>query len=280
MKFPYNVVAITGASSGIGHELALQLASQGCKLGLMARRLGALEELAQRVRELGGEALAVACDVGDYAQVESAVAKVRDAFGPIDCMIANAGTGHVVKRLQFDPQATEQTIRTNFLGMTNAFYAALPDMLQRKRGHLVGVASLAGYQGMPEDAGYAASKAAMRVHCESMRLELRGTGVCVTTICPGFIRTPLTDLNDFDMPVLLEVDYATRRVINAIARKCRVYNFPRRMWWAVKLGLSTPRWLFDPFLASQAAKANGGRKQMLSTGDAPPESTGTMRRNP
>lgn len=265
MTFPYKVVAITGASSGLGREMALQLAAQGCKLGLMARRKEQLDDLATEVAARGGEALALPCDVGDYAQVEQAVARIEQSLGPIECMIANAGIGQVVEQLAFDRESTDKIFRTNVLGMTNAFYASVPAMLQRKAGHLVGVASLASYQGLPVDAGYAASKAAMRIHCESMRIELRGTGVAVTTICPGFVRTPMTDLNDFNMPFLLEAPAAARRMLRAIARKRRVYNFPKPLWWLIKLGNVTPRFIYDAFLAWQLKSTAGKRTQPLST---------------
>jgi short-subunit dehydrogenase len=154
----------------------------------------------------------------------------------------------------------------NVLGMTNAFYATLPGMLARKRGHLVGVSSLASFQGMPQDGGYAGSKAAQRIHCEGLRIELRGSGVDVTTICPGFIRTPMTDRNDFDMPFLLEVDVATRKIIRAIARRRRLFAFPWQLWWAIKLGQRTPRWLYDAVLGSQNSKLkSANRKQKRST---------------
>jgi short-subunit dehydrogenase len=231
----------------------------------MARRAELLEELATKVKAGGGDAIALPCDVGDYPQVQAAMQTLHDRFGPIDCVIANAGIGQQVERLKFDPQATEQIFRTNVLGMTNAFYAALPKMLARKQGHLVGIASLASYQGLPEDAGYAASKAAMRIHCEGMRVELRGTGVKVTTICPGFIRTPLTDKNEFDMPALLEVDDAARRIVKAIAKQRRIQNFPKRLWWVVKLGRHTPRWLFDAVVGAKMKKMTGTRTQAYST---------------
>lgn len=260
MKFPHKVVAITGASSGIGEELAVQLGGLGCAVGLMARRADRLAEIAQRVVAAGGRAMVLPCDVGDYAQVESAVKEFAGAHGPIDCMVANAGIGQPVERHEFSHEATESVFRTNVIGMTNALYAVLPGMLERKRGHLVGVSSLASYQGLPQDAGYAASKAAQRIHLEGMRIELRGTGVDVTAICPGFIRTPMTDKNEFDMPALLEVDVAVRRIIRAIAKRRKVYNFPRRLWWLIKVGMATPRWIYDPIMAGQTAKASSARR--------------------
>lgn len=266
MMFPYQVVAITGASTGIGAELAVQLGALGCKVGLMARRKEVLVQVADKVKSAGGIAIVLPCDVGEYAQVQQSVKQFSDTHGPIDCMIANAGIGQPVARHEFEPEATEQVFRTNVLGMTNALYAVLPEMLARNRGHLVGISSLASYQGMPQDAGYAASKAAQRIHLEGMRVELRGTGIDVTTICPGFIRTPLTDKNEFDMPVLLEVDYAARKIIRAIAKRRRVYNFPWRLWWLIKIGMRTPRWLYDAAVARETSKISDvKRNQKRST---------------
>lgn len=266
MKFPHQVVLITGASSGIGAELAVQLASRGCKLGLLARRKDKLDDVARRVEAAGGSAMVLPCDVTDSARVEQAVKEFSETHGDIDCMVANAGAGEQGAALKFDAEQTARIFNVNMLGMVNAFYAALPGMLRRKRGHLVAIASLASYQGMPQDSGYSASKAAMRIHCEGMRIELRGSGVDVSCICPGFIRTPITDTNNFDMPFLLDVDDGCRRIIGAIARRKRVYNFPWQLWWLIRIGLRTPRWLFDAVLASQSAKtADKVRSQPRST---------------
>lgn len=267
MKFPHKVVAITGASSGIGAELAVQLGALGCTLGLMARRREVLTEVAARVEAAGGKATVLPCDVGDYAQVEQAVKQFAEAHGAIDCMIANAGIGEPVQRHEFNAAATETVFRTNVIGMTNALYAALPAMLERGRGHLVGVSSLASYQGMPEDAGYSASKAAQRIHLEGMRIELRGTGVDVTTICPGFIRTPMTDKNEFNMPFLVEVDVAARKIIRAIARRRRVYNFPWPLWWAIKIGMRTPRWIYDALIAGQTDNVSSAKRTQKRSTD-------------
>ncbi|MCB9895395.1 MAG: SDR family NAD(P)-dependent oxidoreductase [Planctomycetes bacterium] len=265
MKFPHEVVVITGASSGIGAEMAVQLGRLGCKLALLARREDKLNEVAAKVEAAGGKALVLPCDVSDAAAVAQAMGKAVQAFGPIDCVIANAGVGQQLDKHDYAPETVERIFRINMLGMTNAFYAALPGMLERSRGHLVAVASLASYQGMPRDGGYAASKAAMRTHCEGLRIELRGSGVDVTCICPGFIRTPITDKNNFDMPFLLEVKPATRRMLRAIAKRRRVFNFPRRLWWLIKIGQRTPRWLYDWIIAGQESRVNAGRTQKRST---------------
>lgn len=268
MKFPHQVVVITGASSGIGEELAVQLASFGCKLGLVARRKDKLEHVARRVEDAGGVAMVLPCDVTDFELVQNSFKQFRESHGPIDCVIANAGTGQQVDALKFDAAETTRVFNVNLVGMVNTFYAAVPEMLEGKRGHLVGVASLASYQGMPQDAGYSASKAAMRIHCESMRTELRGSGVDVSCICPGFIRTPMTDTNDFDMPFLLEVDDACHRIVRAIAKRKRVFNFPWQLWWLIKIGMRTPRWIYDAVISFQSSKtAKSTRKQVRSTED-------------
>jgi short-subunit dehydrogenase len=242
MGFPYRVVAITGASTGLGAEMARQLTRQGCKVALIARNA---DKLATLAAECGENALALPCTVDDWAQVQAAVAQAESALGPIECMIANAGIGQQLKPGPWDPTVPEQILRTNVQGMVHALYAVLPGMQARGRGHLVGVASMASYQGLPLDGGYAASKAAQRIFLEGLRVQLHGTGIPVTCICPGFVRTPMTDKNEFDMPFLLEADAAARRMLRAIARRRRVYNFPKRMAALVWLGQRTPRWLFD-----------------------------------
>jgi short-subunit dehydrogenase len=226
--------------------MARQLAGAGCKVALMAR---STDKLAALATELGPNALALPCDVDDFAQVRAAVARAESELGPVECMIANAGIGQKLAPGPWDPAVPEQILRTNVQGMVHALYAVLPGMQARGRGHLVGVSSMASYQGLPLDGGYAASKAAQRVFLEGLRVQLRGTGIAVTCLCPGFVRTPMTDKNDFDMPFLLEADAAARRMLHAIARKRRVFNCPRRLAALVWLGQRTPRWLFDAVLA-------------------------------
>lgn len=271
MRFPYKVVAITGASTGLGAEMAAQLGRAGCKVALLARNTEKLAAVADAVRASGGTPLAIPCNVDDWPAVQQAVAQAETELGPLECMIANAGVGQKLTDALWDPTVPEQIMRTNFIGMIHALYAALPGMLKRAKGHLVGVASMASYQGVPKDGGYAASKAAQRVFLEGLRVELHGSGVRVTCICPGFVRTPMTDKNDFDMPFLLEPEDACRRMLKAIAARRRVFNFPRRLDALVTVGTHTPRWIFDRALASAAkGKMKGkGRTQGFSDGRQP-----------
>lgn len=250
MKFPFKVAVITGASGGLGQAMAVELAKRGVKLGLLSRRVDPMQELADT---LDTSTVVAACDVADREQVNAAVARVVSDLGPVDCMIANAGTGQPIDPMLFDASTVETIQNVNFMGMVNAFYAVLPDMIERKHGQLVGVSSMAGYQGLPGDAGYAASKAAARTHMESLRISLRGTGVGVTCICPGFVRTPMTDKNDFQMPFLWEADRAGRRMVRAIAKRKIAYNFPWQMNLLVGAGRFVPRWLFDRIVAKRTA---------------------------
>jgi short-subunit dehydrogenase len=238
------VALVTGASSGVGWELARQLAAEGCKVGLVARREAPLRELAARIAAAGGTAEVAVADVGHREQVETAFATVRARFGAIDLVIANAGVGRPTLRDPVNMGDVEDTFRINLMGVVYTLSAALPEMLARKTGHLVAVSSLAGYRGLPSESAYCASKAAVNVYMDGLRIHLRDTGVRVTTICPGFIKTPMTEMNKFAMPQLMTAEYAARKMIRAIRAGKKVYNFPWRLHLLVKLS----RWVPDGFI--------------------------------
>lgn len=243
--FTNQVAVITGASSGIGWSLAKLLAAEGCKVGLLARRREALETLA---KEIGANAVIAPADVGDRDQTLAAIRQVVDQLGPVDLLIANAGFGI---ETQYDPVNSvdiENMMRVNFLGVVYAIEAVLPAMLQRRQGHLAAVSSLAAYKGMPGKSGYCASKAAINVYLEGLRLQLRGKGVGVTTICPGWVKTPMTAKNPFPMPFMVESDDAARRILNAIRRGKKVYNFPWATTFLTKLASWLPDWIVGPTL--------------------------------
>jgi short-subunit dehydrogenase len=245
MSFANQVAVITGASSGIGWALARVLAAEGCKVGLVARRRDKLEALAREISTAGGTAAVAAADVGDRKQTGTAVHEVAAQLGPVDLLIANAGVGMPT---QLDPPNVadvEEMLRVNFLGVVYALEAVLPDMLRRGRGHVAAVSSLAAYKGLPGESGYCASKAAVNAYLEGLRIHLRDRGIAVTTICPGFVRTPMTAVNDFHMPWLLEADEAARRIVRALRRKRKVYNFP----WQMSLLMKATRWAPDWVMA-------------------------------
>lgn len=244
--FANQVAVITGASSGIGWALAKQLAAAGCKVGLIARRRDALETLAQEITAAGGTAALAPADVGDRDQTLAAVHELSGKLGPVDLLLANAGFGIDTQVDPVNAVDVAEMMRVNFLGAVYAIEAVLPAMLRRGRGHLVGVSSLAAYKGMPGKAGYCASKAALNIYLEGIRLMLRHRGVAVTTICPGWVRTPMTAANPFPMPWMIEADEAARRMLRAIRRRRKVYNFP----WQTTLLLKLARWLPDWFVDS------------------------------
>jgi short-subunit dehydrogenase len=245
MTWPYEVAAITGASSGIGREMAREIARRGTKVALLARRLPMIEELAAEIRDAGGVAFPVACDVREKDTVTRAIGLATRELGSVDLLVANAGVGYPVLAHRFDAVAAEEIHRVNVFGVLYSIEAVLPAMIDRGRGHIVGLSSLASIRGFAESGTYCASKAALDVQLEGLRVELAPRGIKVTTIRPGFVRTAMTAKNTFEMPFLLEPDDAARRTVRAIERGRRVYSFPwpaAAFMWIVK---QVPNAVFD-----------------------------------
>ncbi len=245
MSFANQVVIITGASSGIGWELARQLAAEGARVGLLARRRDRLEQLAAEIRAQGGEAAIAAADVAVRAEAVSALRSLRDQLGPVDLLIANAAVAFPTYVDQSNIDEVEKMFQVNVMGVIYTIEAILPEMLERRRGHIAGVASLAAYRGLPGEGGYCATKAAVASYLEALRLQLRSRGIHVTTICPGFVHTPMTEVHTFKMPFVMNVDEAARRIIRGLRRKARVWNFPWQTTFLIKLS----RWLPERMVA-------------------------------
>jgi len=187
--FADHAVVITGASGGIGAELARQLADQGAWLALGARRAHELDVVAQECIARGGRALVVPTDVTDAAQCAQLVARTREAYGKMNVLINNAGLrAHFAFADTRDLGVFEQVMRVSYLGSVYCTHAALP-ALRESRGRLVAMSSLAGKTGVPLRTAYAASKHALHGFFDSLRIELAGTGVSVTLVCPGFVNT-------------------------------------------------------------------------------------------
>lgn len=244
MTFANKVVIITGASSGIGWAMARRLAAEGAKVGLLARRRQNLEQLAAEIEKAGGTAAIAPADLANRAETVAAIHSLRDQLGPVDLLIANAGLGKPTNADQSNIDEVEAMFKVNTLGVVYAIEAVLPEMLKRRQGHISAVSSLAAYKGLPGESGYCASKAAVNVYLEGLRLQLHPLGIRVTTICPGFIITPMTEQHEFKMPFVLEADEAARRIINALRRRPKVFNFP----WQTTLLMKLTRWLPDWFL--------------------------------
>jgi len=235
-------VMITGASSGIGRGLALAIAARGARLGLLARRQSLLDEITGSVK---GRAVSVVADVRDANAMKAAAQRVRDALGPIDILIANAGIGTADHISQLDPNHAADVININVLGAANSVSAVVPEMIQRGQGQLVAISSLAAYRGLAKSAAYCASKAAVSAYFESIRIDLRGTGIDVTIIHPGFIKTALTAGRGAKMPYLMELDDAIPKILSAIEKRKKSIAFPWQLATVVRAGLLMPTFMYD-----------------------------------
>ncbi len=246
MDWTNKIIFLTGASSGIGEALAIELAKRGATLGLLARREDLLNEIAGKCESNGGKARVFVCDVVDAQAVQAAAEDLRNEFGKIDILIANAGIGGGNEATRnLEPEAVKKVIDINLLGAVNSVYAVLPQMLERKSGQLVAISSLAGIRGLPKSAAYSASKAGMAAFFESVRLDVQAHGVAVTIIQPGFIKTPLTSGRANKMPFLMELEDALPLFIKAIEKKKKFAAFPWQLANFVRLGRIFPAWLYD-----------------------------------
>jgi short-subunit dehydrogenase len=236
---------ITGASAGIGKGLALQIATRGGRLGLLARREDVLNEIVEEIKKRNGQALGVAADVRDSQAVRAAADRFRAELGPIDVLIANAGIGTSKHAAELHPEQVAEVININLIGAVNSVAAVLPEMVQRDSGQLVAISSLAGYRGLAKSAAYSASKAAMSSFFESVRIDLRRTNVKVTIIYPGFIKTALTAGREKKMPYLMELDDAVEKILIAIEKGKKSYAFPWQLATIVRSSLIMPASMYD-----------------------------------
>ena len=236
---------ITGASSGIGRGLALELARRGAKVGLIARRSELLAEIVKQVEAEGGRAIPLVADVQDATAMREAADRLRQEFGPIDIMIANAGIGATTDAASLEPGEVARTLSVNVIGAACSVAAVVPEMIERGHGQLVAISSLAAYRGLPKSASYGASKAALSAFFESLRLDLQPRGIAVTIIHPGFIKTPLTAGREAKMPFLMELDTAVNKIVRAIEKKRKSYAFPWQLASIVRLGMVMPNFLYD-----------------------------------
>ena len=236
-------VVITGASSGIGLALARHYLERGASVAVCARRGELLQTLAA---EFPDKVFCYALDVRDAAAIRVAAADFVARAGVPDIVIANAGVSRgTLTEYAEDIEAFQQVMDVNVLGMAKTFQPFIAPMRAAQRGKLVGIASVAGFRGLPGSEAYSASKAAAISYLESLRVELRDSGIKVVTICPGYIRTPMTDVNDFNMPFLLDADDAARRIARVIGRGTTFAVIPWQMTVAGWLLRRLPNWLYD-----------------------------------
>jgi len=236
-------VFITGASSGIGEALAIEYARRGAVLGLVARRAARIEQLAA---SLPARTLTYAADVRDAKALSAAALDFCGRAGCPDIVIANAGvSAGTLTALSEDNQVFEEILATNVTGMMLTFQPFLEAMRERGSGTLAGIASVAGFRGLPGAAAYSASKAAAISYLESLRVELRGSGVSVVTVCPGYVATEMTAKNPYPMPFLMEPWKAARDIADAIAARRRFFVLPWQMAMVGRILRCLPRPLYD-----------------------------------
>jgi len=236
---------VTGASSGIGRGVAVELAKRGARLGLVARRTETLQEIVSEIESLGGQALALTGDVQDTNAVRTAADRFREKFGVIDVLVANAGIGSTNDAAELRASEVADVINVNVIGAANSVAAVVPEMVAKGRGQLVVISSLAAYRGLPKSAAYCASKAAVSAFFESLRLDLQPRGIEVTIIHPGFIKTPLTAGRHAQMPFLMELDVAVEKILRAIEKKKKSYAFPWQLASIVRAGMIMPTSMYD-----------------------------------
>ena len=249
-------VFITGASSGLGAALARFYSAQGGNVGLFARRRNELSALAAM---LPPESHAIyAGDVRDADALAQAAADFIARFGTPDAVIANAGISRGVLTEPADLPTFRAIVDTNVVGIVNTFAPFVAAMRAARQGALVGIASVAGFRGLPGSGAYSASKAAAIAYLESLRIEERDTGVSVLTICPGYIATEMTARNPYPMPFLLDADDAARRIARAIDRRRKFYVLPWPMAIAGSVLRMMPRPVYDALVARAPRKLRAG----------------------
>lgn len=235
---------VTGASSGIGQALALRLARAGWTVVASARRAEPLAALSAEAEALSGSIRTVPLDVTDTAAVQAALRDLEQEIGPVALAVLNAGTHKPVRAVDFTAADARDLLDLNLIGTTQCLEALLPPMIARRRGQIAVVASVAGYFGLPTSAVYGASKAGLINMAESLKPELDGFGVQLQLVCPGFVRTPLTDKNDFPMPFLMELEDAAEAFYRGLMSDRFEIVFPRRLAYLMKVVRLLPYPLF------------------------------------
>ncbi|MFC1928298.1 SDR family NAD(P)-dependent oxidoreductase [Chloroflexota bacterium] len=204
------VVLVTGASSGIGREVALQFGRKGARVALVARRRDRLDEVAEQVRFLGGEPLVLPTDISVREQMEAAVHAVEECWGRMDVLVNNAGYGVYGTVEECEPEDFERQIAVNYLGAVYATKAALPLMRRQRSGTIINVSSISGSTTSPFDSSYCASKSALNAFTSVLRMELAGSGISVSLICPGYTKA------EFETALIQRRPYTVRTFINPV----------------------------------------------------------------
>jgi short-subunit dehydrogenase len=244
---PWKTAWVTGASTGIGAEVARQLAEAGVKVAASARTRDKLEAL-------GPGILPVPLDVTDVEACREAVTTVESQLGSIDLAVFGAGTYAPVAVDDLDPAVFSRMMETNYMGVVNCVAALAPRMIARGSGHISWIASVAGFIGLPKSAAYGPTKAALINLAESLHPELKARGVAVSVVNPGFVATPLTAQNDFPMPFLMTPEEAARRTIEGLATGRFEVTYPRRFATILKTARLLPYPVFFKLISRAVLK--------------------------
>jgi NAD(P)-dependent dehydrogenase (short-subunit alcohol dehydrogenase family) len=234
MRFDDRVAWVVGGSSGIGAAVARELVTRGAIVAISARRQDQLDKVAD------GDMLVLPADVTDAGALATAADRVRRQLGPIDLAVLAAGYWKQMDPRAWDTDVFDRHIQVNLNGMSNSIAAILPEMLRRRSGVIAGISSVAGYRGLAGAEAYGATKAAQINLLESLRVHTARTGVRVTTVCPGFVRTELTAGNRFPMPFMIEADEAARYICDGLERDRTEIVFPARMALLMKASRLVP----------------------------------------
>jgi short-subunit dehydrogenase len=250
---------VTGASSGIGRELSKRLAKEGVEVALSARREDQLRILEHEIVAEGGRARVYPLNVANPEATTETLRRADRDMGGIDLVVANAGVNSHVWSGKLTYQDCADIIDVNVRGAIATLTALLPAMVERQRGHLVGMSSLAQYRGLPSSAAYCASKAFLSRFLEALRVDLDGSHVVVTDVRPGFVRTPLTAGSTLTMPFLVDLDEAVTEITNGIRTKAPIVAFPWQLASIVRAGTLVPVGVYNGAVRRIRKKRAGSR---------------------
>lgn len=247
MNFNGKSIIITGASGGIGLEISKILSKEKCKLALLSRNIEKLQNFASEHQNENLIILPIQCDVSKKEEVESAIDKVMEAFGGVDLVILNAATGIRMDAENFSAETGEKIFRVNLIGNLYFLEKLIPHFIKKKSGIIAGVSSQADVRGFPRSGFYNSSKAAFTRLLESLRIELKDYGIKVITVRPGFVKTHMTEKNEFYMPLIMDAEKAAQIIVDGIRKEKRKIEFPFLIVAGTKLLNLLPDSLFELF---------------------------------
>lgn len=244
MNLQDQTILITGASTGIGKALGENLLRINCNLVLTARRSEKIEKWVNNSRNKKAKILILKNDVTNKVAVAESYKKITDKFGSVNVAILNSGVGESITPQNFNSQAAEKIMNTNFLGVVYWVEQILPNMLKQQKGIIAPISSLADNRGYSGSGFYCASKAALSIFAEGLAVDLKKFGVKVLTIKPGFVKTPMTDQNKFEMPLIISAEEAAKIILSGIEKEKRIIQFPFPIMMVTKIVGLLPNWLY------------------------------------